>query len=81
MLVIVVVIYLQKLMFGSSHYLSSDEKLSIIFCSCVSFIVNFDCDNCLLMTIFMIKQAVFSFQDKKYLILVVKSMEGEWNYL
>jgi len=23
------------------------------------------------------KQAVFSFQDKKYLILVVKSMEGE----
>lgn len=29
----------------------------------------------------MIKQAVFSFQDKKYLILVVKSMEGEWNYL
>ena len=78
MLVIVVVIYLQKLMFGSSHYLSSDEKLSIIL---VSFIVNFDCDNCLLMSIFMIKQAVFSFQDKKYLILVVKSMEGECNYL
>ena len=65
-------------MFGSSHYLSSDEKLSIIL---ASFIVNFDCDNCLLMTIFMIKQAVFSFQDKKYLILVVKSMEGECNYL
>ena len=30
------------------------------------------------------KQAVFGFQDKKYLILVVKSMEGEclpaWNW-
>ena len=24
-----------------------------------------------------LKQAVFSFQDKKYLILAVKSMEGE----
>lgn len=32
----------------------------------------------------LMKQAVFSFQDKKYLILTVKSMEGEcwptWNW-